>query len=65
MLEKLPEIFSPTVVSKLSDGVVEDIAAETDESKVERAAFMKKLQGLEETLSVLHRLDRHRPTGMR
>jgi GTPase SAR1 family protein len=65
LLEKLPEIFSPTVVSKLTDSIVEDIAAETEESKVERTAFMKKLQVLEETLSVLHRLDRHRPTGMR
>jgi GTPase SAR1 family protein len=65
LLEKLPEIFSPTVVSKLTDSVVEDIAGETEESKAERAAFLKKLQVLEETLSVLHRLDRHRPTGMR
>jgi hypothetical protein len=51
-------------VSKLSDSVVEDIAAETEESKAERAACMKQLQELEETLSVLHRLDRYRPTGM-
>jgi hypothetical protein len=64
LLEKLPGIFSPTVVSKLSDSVVEDIAAETEEAKAERAACMKKLQELEETLSVLHLLDRHRPTGM-
>ena len=63
MLEKLPEIFSPTVVSKLSDSVVEGIAAETEESKAERAACMKQLQELEDTLSVLHRLDRYRPTG--
>ena len=65
MLEKLPEVFSPTVVSKLTDSVVEDIAGETEESKAERAASAKKLQMLEETLNVLHRLDRHRPTGMR
>jgi hypothetical protein len=65
LLEKLPEIFNPTVVSKLTDSVVEVIAGETEESKAERAAFMKKLQALEEALSVLHRLDKHRSTGMR
>jgi hypothetical protein len=48
----------------LEDTVLQDIAAETEESKAERANTEKKLQVLEQTLSVLHRLDRHRPRGI-
>jgi hypothetical protein len=61
LLEGLPSIFSPELVLGLDETMVENIAAETEESKTERASSTKKLQILEATLKILHRLDRHRP----
>jgi len=63
LLEKLPAIFSPEVVIRLDESVVQIIAAETEESKAERASSTKKLHILEATLKILHRLDRHKPRG--
>jgi hypothetical protein len=40
---------------------VESVAAESEESKVERASCAGKLEILEKALSVLRRLDRHNP----
>jgi hypothetical protein len=61
LLKKLPDIFTPAIVIGLEDAVIENIAAESEESKVERASSMGKLEILEKALSVLHRLDRHSP----
>ena len=61
LLEKLPDIFCPQVVFGLEDSVLESIAAETEESKMERASSTKKLAVLEATLKILQRLDRHKP----
>jgi hypothetical protein len=61
LLEKLPGIFCPEVVIGLDDSLLQSIAAETEESKAERASSTKKLQILEATLKALHRLDRHKP----
>lgn len=62
-MQKLPGIFSPEATMALSDDSIEAIAAETDESKAERASSSKKLEILTKTLKVLHRLDRHNPRG--
>lgn len=61
LLKKLPDIFTPATVIGLEDAVIENIAAESEESKVERASSMGKLEILEKALSVLRRLDRHNP----
>lgn len=61
LLKKLPDIFTPATVISLDDSVIENIAAESEESIVERASCMGKLEILERALSVLHRLDRHNP----
>jgi hypothetical protein len=61
LLKKLSDIFTPAAVIGLEDVVIENIAAESEESKVERTSSMGKLEILEKALSVLHRLDRHSP----
>jgi len=61
LIQKLPDIFGPETAASLEDSVIERIAAETEESKVERASSTKKLEILSRTLKVLHRLDRHNP----
>lgn len=60
-MQRLPDIFTPSTVIGLEDIIVESVAAESDESKVERARCAGKLEILEKALSVLHRLDRHNP----
>lgn len=61
LLQKLPEIFTPSVVIALEDSIVESIAAESEDSKVERISCAGKLEILEKALSILRRLDRHNP----
>jgi hypothetical protein len=63
LLNKIPGIFTPEIVISLEDAIIEDIAAETEESKVERSNTVNKKQILERALVVLHRLDRHKPKG--
>ena len=60
-MEKLPRILCPEVVIKLDDAVIQNIAAETDESQAERHSSSKKLEVLEAALETLHHLDRHKP----
>ena len=64
LLNALPNIFTPDMILYMDGTKIEDIAAETEESKAERASSTKKLRILEETLSILHRLDRHKPESM-
>ena len=47
----------------LNDDALDAIAAETEESKIERTSSTEKLKILEKTLEILNRLDRHRPSG--
>lgn len=61
LLQKLPEIFTPSTVIGLADDIIEQVAAESEESKIERASCEGKLEILQRALSVLRRLDRHNP----
>jgi hypothetical protein len=61
LLQKLPEIFTPSTVIGLADDIIEQVAAESEESKIERASCEGKLVILDRALSVLRRLDRHNP----
>jgi hypothetical protein len=64
LMQMLEGIFTTTTVIELEESVIEDIAAETEESKRERASSTRKKEILEEALKVLHHLDRHRPNSM-
>ena len=61
LLQKLSEIFTPSTVIGLADDIIEQVAAESEESKIERASCEGKLEILQRALSVLRRLDRHNP----
>ncbi|ETI26987.1 hypothetical protein G647_10086 [Cladophialophora carrionii CBS 160.54] len=63
LLEPLAVIFCPKVVDTLADGVVENIAAEDESSKLDRARLLHKRVKLQDSLLQLHRLDRHNVTG--
>jgi len=63
-MQKLEGIFTTTTVIELEESVIEDIAAETEVSKRERASSTRKKESLEEALKILHHLDRQRPNSM-
>ena len=63
-MQKVPAVFTPEVAMRLSDEVIESIAAETEETKVERSSCEKKLDILQKTMAVLRRLEKHNPEGM-
>lgn len=57
LLSKLELIFTPTIVLGLEDELLQEIAGETEESKLERTQAMQKLAALERALDMLKRLD--------
>lgn len=63
LMAKLASIFCPQTVLEMDDAVTEDIAGETEESKMERASSSQKLKVLQAALSALRRLDKHKPKG--
>lgn len=63
LLQKMPEMFTPEVVFALEPEEIESIAAESEESRIERSRATEKLEVLDRTLKVLHSLDRHKSTG--
>ena len=65
LLYPLPDMFSPKTVISLSDKLVTNIAAETEDSQIERTRTMEKLKVLRATLDILHSLDMHQPTCIR
>ncbi len=63
LMKKVADIFTPKTVLDMEDEVIDDIASETEESKLERASSTKKLEILEAALQALRRLDKHKPKG--
>jgi hypothetical protein len=63
LLRRLPDLLSPNTVIALDDDTISHIAAETEESRLERSRATEKLGVLESTLVVLRSLDRHKPAG--
>lgn len=63
LLDRLSDTFSPDTVMKFDDDLVRDIAAETEDSQIERALVIKKLEVLEAGLQRLNRLGRINPAG--
>ena len=61
LLSGLTTIFTPEIVSELDDEAIRNIAAETEQSIEDRKTANRKLEVLQRTLTVLHRLDRHKP----
>ncbi|KAL9126370.1 MAG: hypothetical protein Q9217_004572 [Psora testacea] len=60
LLEGLSDTFSPDWVMKLEDSLVSRIAAETEDSQVERARAVKKLESLETGLQTLNQFSRNK-----
>lgn len=58
LLVKVQTVFTPTIIFTLPEDVIEDIAGETEDSKMERKGSTRKLATLKKTLDVLKRLDR-------
>lgn len=63
LVKRLPNLLSPKTIIPLDDDTVSNIAAETEESRLERSRATEKLKVLESTLVVLRSLDRHKPAG--
>lgn len=63
LLVKLETIFTPAKIFTISEDVIEDIAGETEESKMERESSTTKLATLKKALEVLKRLDRGQTQG--
>ncbi len=63
LLEGLPEIFRPDIVSGLGNETVTTIADESPESVAERDDLNKKLDVLKETTRTLQRWERFTGSG--
>lgn len=63
LVQQLPEIFSPKTVISLDDTLTARVAAETDESRAERAEKVQKLRVLETALIVLRSLAQSQTVG--
>lgn len=63
IFQKLPKIFTPEVVLSLNEQTLQAIAAETEESKLERKRNLEKLKSLRSGLQILTRLAHHRGPG--
>jgi hypothetical protein len=61
LVKRLPDLLSPETIIGLDDATIIRIAAETEESRLERSRVTEKLKVLESTLVVLRSLDRHKP----
>lgn len=63
LLDRLGDILSTDVVTSLDDTSVQEIAAEMEDSRIERAQALTKLQSLESGLHDLRRFGRHKIGG--
>lgn len=63
LLSGLADIFSPNVVMMVPDQLLQEVAAETEDSQAERKRLKHKLGVLEVGLKSLNRLNRHKPAG--
>lgn len=63
LVKRLPDLLSPETIVGLDDATISSIAAETEESRIERSRATEKLKVLESTLVVLRSLDRHQPAS--
>ena len=63
LLNVLTETFSSDVVMSLDEDLAKDIAAETEDSRNERARVTRKLESLEKGLKTLNRLGQYQRFG--
>jgi len=63
LLDGLPDTLSPDTVMKFDDTSTRNIAAETEDSQIERARAIKKLKSLEVGLQILNRFSRSKHAG--
>jgi hypothetical protein len=60
LLDALSSVFVPEMVMQMEEGLINNIAAETEDSRTERTRLTKKLTSLEAGLDTLT-LNRYRP----
>lgn len=63
LMIKLESIFAPSSIFGLDESTIENIAGETEESKIEREQSTKKMAALQLALQVLERLDQRNTVG--
>ncbi len=63
LLDGLSDTFSPDTVMKFDDSLTRKIAAEAEDSQIERGRAIKKLKSLKAGLQTLNRLGRNKPAG--
>lgn len=63
VIEHIPTIFTPDIAMSLDEKTLGDIAAETTESKAERAHNIAKLKSLQMGLQTLNRLAHYKITS--
>jgi hypothetical protein len=63
LLKRLPDVLSPRTAGSLDDVTVSQIAAESEESRLERSRTTRKLDILKPALVVLCSLQRHKAVG--
>jgi hypothetical protein len=63
LLKRLPNVLSLKTAGSLDDVTVSQIAAESEESGLERSRATQKLNILESALVVLRSLERHKAVG--
>ena len=65
ILEKVAGFFTPQTVLDLDEDVIESIAGETPQSKVERDRAVTKLNSLESGLKALRNIQRQKVRHLR
>ncbi len=60
LVGRLPSLFTPEMVQKLSEEDVSGLASETEHTTAQRSQCLEKLAVLEEGLRDLKSLDKHR-----
>ena len=63
LVQELPTLFTPDKVFRMQDDVVEDIAGENEESRIDRAQQGKIMATLTKALEVLQSLERSKETS--
>ncbi len=63
ILNELSDTFSSDMIMRLDDRLIRNIAAEIEESQIDRTRTIKKLNSLETGLQTLNRLNRNKAAG--
>lgn len=62
-MRKLPDLLTPTSVGRMSDDKLMELAAESEESQIQRQQLQEEVAVLEKGLTQCRRLRPRNPTG--